>query len=519
MPKIQEYGIETRAQGPGGINAVPDWSGVLRGVAPALNQFYEKRKEIEQRQEVSDVQVKLAQARAEWTVKMQERAAKAPAGDPTFAETFSTDFTEYLSTQGQDYKTPAGQLAWQEGSAKLTAGFTESAGLYQIQSAGVKAKQDYLAAMDQNRNALVNDPSQLQAVLESSLAALNDPNGMYALMPADQKAILARETKNDLAISAFDGVARQNPREAIRQLNAGEWDTLVDADKRNALESRANTLLRAQEVEILRSAANAEKAARLESKKAMDEYIQDTFSDGPTKTVQDIANDDRLQPGDKLTMIGVVERSTKGEPASEISHQTSSELFKRLHLPDSDPNKITDENVLNQAYMDSLLTRTDLDWLRKEHAAARTPEGDMLGKRMDGFFQAIEPQINAKGVFGLPTDPTGAESMYRFEDMVRRKIQEYRDAKKDPFSLLDPASPNYLGKPETVGSYKKSLNQQIQVLQGSSIGIEAPIAPTAVDTAPAVETFPLNGEERPVQEKKVVKGLTYYKVDGQWYSK
>lgn len=496
MPVIREYGIQTAAQGPGGINPVADYSGVFKGVGGALDAFAQKRKEIEQRQEVSDVQVKLAQARSKWTVEMQERAARAPAGDPEFAQTFTTDFTDYLSTQGQDYSTPAGRMAWAEGSAKLTASFAESAGLYQIQSAGAKAKQDYLAALDQNRNALVNDPSQLQQVLESTLSALNDPNGMYALMPADQKAVLERETKNDLAISAFDGVARQNPREALRQLAAGEWDTLVDADKRNALESRANTLMRAQEVEIMRSAAASEKAARLGSKAAMDKYISDAFSNDPKFTVQDIANDPQLQPGDKLTMIGVVERSTKPDPMSQISHTTSMELFRRIHLPDGDPNKIVDEKPLNDAYIQGLMGRTDFDWTRKEFQSARTPEGDMLGKRMSDFFSAIEPQVNPKGMFGLPTDPTGAEANYRFQDMVRRKVNEYKGSGKDPYTLFDPASPDYLGKPETVASFKKTLPQQIQSITNglNGLNVETPAAPTAV--------------EQPVAELKVYKSAS-----------
>lgn len=479
MPKIQEYGIQTTAQGPGGINPVADWSGLARGVAGQAFAFAEKRREIESRQEVSDVQVRLAQARSEWTVEMQERAARAPAGDNTFAETFTTDFTDYLSKSGESYSTRAGQMAWAEGSAKLTADFAQSAGIYQIQSAGTKATQDYLAALDQNRNALVNDPSQFQAILDSTLSALNDPNGMYALMPADKRAQLERETKNDLAISAFDGVARQNPREALRQLQAGEWDALVDADKRNALESRANTLMRAQEVEIMRSAAANEKAERLASKAAMDEYISDVFSDAPKKTTQDIANDPRLNPADKLTMIGVVERSTKADPLAETSHVTSSELFRRLHLPDGDPNKIVDENTLNQAYMENQLNRTDLDWLRKEYQSARTPDGDMLGKRQSEFFDAIEPQINKTGIFGMPRDPSGAEAMYRYEDFVRRKVKEFRDAGKDPFTLFDPANEAYVGKPETIKSFTKTLNQSIQGLADDLLA--TPAAPSAIE--------------------------------------
>jgi hypothetical protein len=474
MPTIREYSSQTQVAQGVGVSGGFDIGGVLDDVGAKLQQASARMKDTQQRQEVSDVQVKLAQARAEWLLELKKRAAEAPSGDPTFAETFNDDFAGYLAKVGQDYGTQAGQLAWKTGAAELSAQFYESAGSYQIESAGKKAKIDYLTALDLNRNVLQHEPSQYEAVLQSTLAALDDPSGMYAKMPADVREQLKRDTKADLGLSAFQGLAAQNPREALRQLSAGEWDDRLDADKMISANNLAERLIRAQELDLARAVAAEERAFRAQSKAAQDEYFAKLAAGTADPIAKAIQLDPRLTPEDKRSMLSVAERAARPDPASEISHVTASDLFNRIHS--DGPDKITDENVLNQEFADGNLNRTDLDWLRKEVTSARTPEGDMLGKRMTDFFSAVEPQINQKGIMGVPTDPRGGEQMYRFEDMVRRKVQEKKKKGEDPFSLFDPASPDYLGKPDTIDSYTLSREETIQHIVGGAAAPDATLA-------------------------------------------
>lgn len=139
----------------------------------------------------------------------------------------------------------------------------------------------------------------------------------------------------------------------------------------------------------------------------------------------------------------------------------------------------------------------------------------MLGKRMNDFFGAIEPQINQKGLFGLPTDPGGGEQFYRYQDMVRQKVQEYRAAKKDPFMLFNPASPDYLGKSELVNSFKVPLSQQIENIT-SGLGAPAPAASLLTPTAQAAADVHAEIVKRASKQLVNASGTIIYLVDNQW---
>ncbi len=60
------------------------------------------------------------------------------------------------------------------------------------------------------------------------------------------------------------------------------------------------------------------------------------------------------------------------------------------------------------------------------------------------------------------------------------------------------------------------------LIQGNGESPAAAPPPAAAAPAPltvAPETFGIDGVARPVEEKKTVCSVTYYKVDGAWYSR
>lgn len=271
-------------------------------------------------------------------------------------------------------------------------------------------------------------------------------------------------------------------------------------------------LTSAQKLTLIGLAKTTDKAtARAKQDAAENTILQDIASGAPTLTKADVMANPDLTPTQKERLwpkLGGGSRSL-----ADISHVVSSDLFTRIHAPDGDPNKITDENELNDEFAAGHLNRPDLDWLRKEVQNARTPEGDMLGKRMTDFFSAVEPQINQKGMFGLPTNPKGAEQMYRFEDMVRRKVQEKKKKGEDPFSLFDPAAPDYLGKPDTVGSYAKSMTENVQDITNTMTSVPGS-TPGAVYGPGSSAEQPL-GATTPEDAAKLAPGTWFTTTDGR----
>lgn len=343
------------------------------------------------------------------------------------------------------------------------------------------ALQDRAAAAIESQTNIYSaqayrDPSLLDGILDLADESLNEFAGA---LPQGAEEKYRQEARGSIIESAIAGlVDLGGTNEALALMKSDRFNADLDPRRRAILSDqivrRAEMLARAAEIDAARGQRLMEAEERRVSKQAQDKYFAKLGQGATDPLAKEIMLDDTLTPEDKRSMLSVVERSSQAAPLSEVSHATSTSLFARIHLPDGHPDKIIDENAINQEFIAGRLNDSDRDSLRKEVADARTPEGDMLGKRMNDFFNAIEPQVNPKGIFGLPSDPTGGEQMYRFQDMVRRKVQEYRSAKRDPFTLFDPASPDYLGKPETVKSYSKSLPEQMQsIIEGMSPGATA----------------------------------------------
>src|SRR3990167_4570933 len=238
MPKVREYTQQIGAEGAiQGRRAAPgDTFALGSEIGQAFGGVADVLQDTAERQEVSDIQAKLAKARAEWTVHLAERAQATSPGDATFAGKFNEDFGAYLQQLESHTQTRAGQNAFRKGAAELSAHFVEKAGVYQAQAMGAKAKQDYLVSLDARRNELLSDPTQFQALLAAATGDLNDPTGVYAKMPAGEREKLTIQMQQELAMSAVRGLIQNGaPELAKRQLEGGQWNQFLDADKKAEL--------------------------------------------------------------------------------------------------------------------------------------------------------------------------------------------------------------------------------------------------------------------------------------------
>lgn len=190
--------------------------------------------------------------------------------------------------------------------------------------------------------------------------------------------------------------------------------------------------------------------------------ITDSASPNPKITETDIKNDPNASAESKMRMIAWQERQNKPDPLAKVSQQTSMDLFRRMNLPDGDPDRINDLSAIRQAYINGGLNRTDEDWLEKRFTEARNPEGQRLDAIRQQFSKAVTPLIDKSNPLLGKVDESGKLQSYQFERMVDAKVSEYRKEGKNPFDLFDPSKPDYLGKPEAIAPFKVPLSQSIQ---------------------------------------------------------
>ena len=167
--------------------------------------------------------------------------------------------------------------------------------------------------------------------------------------------------------------------------------------------------LRAADVEGNRREAEAVRLSK-EAEIATQEAIVQKLAANKL-TVPDILNSNLRPTGDgsKEHFLNVLRTRSKEVAEAPIKTIPSVmlDLFSRVHLPTGDPRKITDEAVLNDAYIKKQLGFEDFTRLRKEVADARTPEGEKLGKRRNDFITGVAAQIDKSNPLMGKIDSSG----------------------------------------------------------------------------------------------------------------
>jgi hypothetical protein len=430
---------------------------------------------VAQRQEVSDVHAKLAKARADWTVSLQERARTAEPGDMSFADKFNEDFGAYLSEFGNGVKTEAGRRAFKAGAADLSAQFTVKASEFQAASAGQKARQDYGVLVDANRNTLISDPSQFDSILKSTTDALNDPNGPYARMPAQARSELAVSTRQAMALSAVQGTVDLTPELALKQLKTGRWDEYLDADKKNSLINNAEIGIRAREVEAERLAAQKERELRKAQQATGDGFVARLYGDTPDLTPRDVIRSN-LTWEQKKQWIGDIEQRAKEQPMKTDS-ALMVKLWDRIHLPDGDPNKLVNEDDLNGFYGRGLKAE-DIRSLRTEMQGRRTEAGQIEGDLKKNVMTIAKSALTRTNDLTGIRDPRGDEQMQRFMSLFLPEYQKQRQAGKSAVELLSPDSKDYMGK--LIEPFKRPLDVITRdLIESNKVGEITPDKPAA----------------------------------------
>jgi hypothetical protein len=274
------------------------------------------------------------------------------------------------------------------------------------------------------------------------------------------------------------GYLRYMPKGGGSDADQGDPPALADIfariDQRDDLSPTAKTRAKEQariqynalEADERQRARVREQAARLAALQAQDEIIADQFGgDEPKITAAQVAKDPRFErdPVARLRMIQLIESRAKGGRISaESSHAEALALIQRIRLPEGDPNKITSLDPIYDSLAAGRLQKGDFDFVRKEFDQIRTPGGEQFSRRRNKFISTIAPLIDRSNPLMGNIDWPGKQQLWAFEWALDEKIEEYRRAGKDPSDLLNPSSPDYFGKPESLAPYQKTMQESVR---------------------------------------------------------
>lgn len=463
MPRFPEYELRSQVSGPAQTRratAEDFGAGIGYAVAEAGRGLQETGKAIERSQahaELSDVHAKMAEAQGEYTTYLQESLRTADPADKTFADNFLQKYDDHVSKIGEGLSTAQGKNLFNQLKAQQRAHFLEASKHGQADLAGVKAKEDYLTSLNSASSSLLQDPSSFDMQREQQDLFLKS----YVESGGNTEAALKLKAHSDteLAKSAISGWAATDPDYAKELLNKGRFDTYFDGDVKRQMYGHVDMAIRAKEVEAERRRREQERILAEQQMKTQNQFLKDMV-DNKLDTNQILnSNLDAFGSGSKSAFLNMLETHNKAENKIKADSGVFIEQWDRIHLPDGDPRRLTNENELNGLFGRGLDLQS-IKALREEMQNKRSPEGQIESQLKNSLLQTAKSRLTKSG-FGVP-DPDGDQNYHNFLTYFLNEYESQKKAGKTPNQLLDEASPDYLGR--QLERFVKTPQQNIEAM-------------------------------------------------------
>ena len=482
MPEIREYtssvanaglqpsetGIQATAGAARRIGASYREAGSELG--SAIQQVGAQASSYWEHREISKGAAEFSTFMAKATEDWNEVAKNADPNDPSIKERFNEALSDRLSNFQNTFYT-YGARNWAE---KQVDSFRNHMQEKMTADMGTLAA----AAVEKNTRQLMNsatlqaraDPTSLPEIMASTERAIDgiiasSPN-LKGAQAAKVRDGLTQKINEEIVKSAWIGKADLNPTAALKELQEMKPD---DPQTKYINSNEISQLVRyAQRQEKIDRLTDMQ--AKREQKQALNEAADNVIS----KSVLDSIGDDGLikpgagaaglkalkaagpllenaKPGLVESAIGFFQRQAEGKAEHADTPGLVQELLSRTALPEADPKKLTDAELLSyvNAGGNKNLTRESFKFIKSQ----MNPDGEKLSKTRSEFFKRYEAAIDS----GIDRDgmksAAGQIAMQRAETDALKREDELRKAGKNPASLYDHNSPDFFGRPENLRQY------------------------------------------------------------------
>lgn len=428
------------------------------------------------------------------TKAWNERVKSSDPNDPTVAKTFMDSLEERLDKfKEEGFYTENGRLFAEAKTTALRQHMQEKTAGDMATLAGEAAKTNQRQTVNSLSSTVHSDPSSL----DFSLAALKTSTEALIATSPNLTGAQAARLRSDLMQGGSESIIKsaaigyiQKTGQVPKWATDPKYSAYINGAELKTFEQAAKSYQRLDAAESRAARQQRDYEARNDFNKQVNQLEIDTLPKEPGgkpvlpsdywSRLRDLSNHPgaQIDPGRLKTMVDngerITERINKPEPLGPISHATTIDILDRIQSTDPS-RRMVDNKPIYEAYGKNLLNSADFAFLQKEFAQARTPEGEQLNTRTDEFLKAISPQLD-KSVLGS-MDTFGKEAMYRFTFDLKAKINEYRKAGKNPYDLLDPSKPDYMGKPEAISPYQSSLQETLLRNAARMRGAPLPTSP------------------------------------------
>ena len=475
MPKIETYTSQVVAQGARASGADfgeqvgaagMNLAGGMMDVAQAMHQQ-------EVQQEVNDIQVQMAKARSEWTVQLRDRANQAKPGDQTFTPRLMDDMQKYFEGQSSSVKTRKGQQVFSSLAANMQADFLARGMATQAHLAAEGAKVNVLMMRNEAGKTVMQDPTQRDSVLGENAAYIQNLPGIDQATRAqlmqgaeeyvNQMTVLGQIQRNPGELLARISPKDMEPGAPARQLKTGDkaFDALP-ADEQFKLVKQAREYKSAYEQDDNRARLAAERERKEAEEKQMNGYLTRIIAPNPgdkAPSAREIMVDPTLDSQHKQHLVDYMTRRERELSEGRQSQQHPTEvrrLLTDLYRGEDDPKKTYSMDPAMEAYRQGKISTQEMTMIRREVDNLRSPDKSPFQKEIGRFRSTVEKALLSdavmRGLSRASADVIPA-AMQRFNSDLDAKIEEYRQAGKNPRDLLTPGSRDYFLQNGRMQSY------------------------------------------------------------------
>lgn len=460
MPDLKEYTAKL-TDGPinGGRQATaadlaPDFSGIGPAVQKAGSDALERISDDESRKAV----VASAEIRAKYAKALDEASLSGAPLAP-IKEQMQTD----LGKVSETFVTRKAVDHMKVNTANADLMFDEQANHINLQRAVSTAKLEGSQFLNSESAIIQSNPLYLKIAEDNAVAFGNTLTGIRP----DQKTVIVDGLKKQLNMAAALGAGRIDPEGTKKKLEGGEWD--LDPEHRNTAINAADTQLHARNASNALQRATDEFQRKQREEKA-ESGIQVAIMNGQLngKALRDaLTTNPDIQSDSRNRLLSFAH--ARAQELKEGSSRKSDPIVLRdmwvaANLPDGDPRKIYNTNKIVNAVTAGQLNTTDANMLMGQVANQKDENNRSIGQRLGTLTQTVggalsrDPQFTAQPALV-------ADIQMDFQSRVLEKTQKLRADNKDPASIFDPSSKDYVG---SRGFIQESIDKAKQQQRGAS---------------------------------------------------
>ncbi len=176
----------------------------------------------------------------------------------------------------------------------------------------------------------------------------------------------------------------------------------------------------------------------------------------PNVIINDPVLKDHQDVADKLLKLQAEYDKKETAKPAEVEAKNVLDIYRRINLPPGDPNQITSIDPIHQSAIDGLYSPEKADYLIKEFNEIKDPQGNSLPSVKASLLAAKKADFES--TLG---SAEGSKTALDYQQWVSQQVDETRKAGKNPFDLFKPGTKDYIGSPQAMAMFQKSMDQRM----------------------------------------------------------